>query len=120
MAISHHFCISHSVTLLASSAEFPQNNTSGLKPEHTAGRDGSPNIAHFKSSVSCTHLTPAGFPNDIPGIAELIDGYIQHAPQPGRHSMEGLGFERFEGFEEFEEFEEFQCFKVSTLRLRSV
>ena len=91
--ICNHFFINHSVTFRASSAEFPQYNSSGLKPIQTAGREGSPNIAHFKSSVSCTHLTPAGFPKGIPGIAELIEGYIQHAPQLGRHSMEDLGFE---------------------------
>ncbi len=27
------------------------------------------------------HLTPAGFPFGMPGIAELIDGAMQHAPQ---------------------------------------
>ena len=61
-------------------------------------------MAHFNSSVSWIHLIPAGLPSGIPGIGELIEGYMQHAPQPGRHSMEGLGFKGFEGF---------QCFKVS-------
>jgi hypothetical protein len=32
-------------------------------------------------------LTPAGFPEGISGIAEEIDGAIQHAPQPGRQSI---------------------------------
>jgi hypothetical protein len=30
---------------------------------------------------------PAGLPLGMPGIGEVIDGAMQHAPQPGRHSM---------------------------------
>jgi elongation factor P len=33
------------------------------------------------------HLTPAGFPLGMPGIGLEIDGAMQHAPQPGRHSI---------------------------------
>lgn len=33
------------------------------------------------------HLTNAGFPSGIPGMGELIEGKIQHAAQPGRHSI---------------------------------
>ncbi len=33
------------------------------------------------------HLTPANLPNGMPGIGELMDGYMQHAPHFGRHSM---------------------------------
>ncbi len=68
------YSMSFSKTVLASSTEFPQNNNSGLKPLHTSGRAGSVKIAHFRSSVNCTHLTPAGLPDGIPGIAELIEG----------------------------------------------
>ncbi len=39
------------------------------------------------SSSSCTQATPAGLPAGIPGIGEVIDGAMQHAPQPGRQSM---------------------------------
>ena len=46
---------------------------SALKPEQTSGRSESLKIAHLKSSNNCTHFTPAGFPNGIPGIGELID-----------------------------------------------
>lgn len=46
---------------------------SGLNPKHTSGRDGSLKIAHVKSSNNCTHLTPAGLPEGIRGIGELID-----------------------------------------------
>jgi len=66
--------MSHSITFFASSAVFPQNSSSGLNPVHTAGREGRPNMAHFKSSVNCMHLTPAGLPKGIPGIDELIEG----------------------------------------------
>ena len=31
--------------------------------------------------------TPAGFPFGIPGIADVILGATQHAPQPKRHSI---------------------------------
>lgn len=66
--------MNHSKTFFASSEVFPQNNCSALKPLQTEGLEGSLKMAHFKSSVSCMHLTPAGFPSGIPGIAELIDG----------------------------------------------
>jgi hypothetical protein len=36
------------------------------------------------ASSSCTHLTPAGLPSSIPGIGLVMDGAMQHAPQPGR------------------------------------
>jgi hypothetical protein len=34
------------------------------------------------------HRTSAGFPEGISGIAEEIDGAMQHAPQPCRQSMD--------------------------------
>lgn len=34
------------------------------------------------------HGTPAGLPWGMPGIGELIEGAMQHAPQFGRQSME--------------------------------
>lgn len=33
------------------------------------------------------HLTPAGLPFGMPGIALVIDGAMQHAPQPFLHSI---------------------------------
>ena len=68
------YSMSFSKTILASSTELPQNNDSGLKPLHTWGRAGSVKTAHFRSSVNCTHRTPAGLPEGIPGIEELIEG----------------------------------------------
>ena len=38
-----------------------------------------------------THGMPAGLPWGMPGIGEAIDGAMQHAPQPGRQSMDGSG-----------------------------
>jgi hypothetical protein len=33
------------------------------------------------------HLTPAGLPTGIPGMADEMDGAMQHAPHPLRHSI---------------------------------
>jgi hypothetical protein len=59
----------------------------GRKLEHTAGRSGRPKIAHRKSGINCTQGIPAGLPCGIPGIGELIEGAMQHAPHWDRHSM---------------------------------
>jgi hypothetical protein len=37
--------------------------------------------------------TPAGFPSGIPGMGELMDGAIQHAPQCFLQSIEILDFQ---------------------------
>lgn len=58
------------------------------------GREGSLKTAHLKSAVSCTHLTPASFPSGIPGMGELIEGYMQQAPQSDRHSMVEQGLSK--------------------------
>ncbi len=34
---------------------------------------------------------PAALPCGMPGIAEEIDKAIQHAPQPARHDIAGVG-----------------------------
>jgi hypothetical protein len=83
----HSYFNSHSNTSLASSALFLQNKYSALNPLQTAGRSGSKKIAHFSSAVKCIHLVPAGLPSGIPGIGEVMDGYMQHAPQFGRQFM---------------------------------
>ena len=59
----------------------------GRRQTRTAGHSGLPNSAQRKSGSSCTHFTPAGFPCGIPGIGDVIDGAMQHAPQRERHSM---------------------------------
>jgi len=64
----------------------------GLKDVHTAGRSGLPKIAQRPSGVSCTHGMPAGLPNGIPGIGELIESAMQQAAQPTRHSIASSGW----------------------------
>ena len=59
----------------------------GCRERHTAGRSGWPKIAHAWSSPRCTHGIPAGLPYGMPGIGEEIDGAMQQAPQPARHSI---------------------------------
>lgn len=63
----------------------------GRSDVHTAGRSGMPKSAHRPSGVSCTHGTPAGFPLGMPGMGELIEGAMQHAAQPTRHSIGSSG-----------------------------
>lgn len=46
-----------------------------------------PNSLQRLSGVSWTQRTPAGLPSGIPGIGEEIEGAMQHAAQPIRHSM---------------------------------
>jgi hypothetical protein len=63
-------------------------SSDGLSPTQTAGRSGLPNNRQRLSVVSCTQRTPAGLPLGIPGMGELIEGAMQHAPQPVRHASE--------------------------------
>ena len=35
--------------------------------------------------------TPAGLPKGMPGIGVVMDGAMQHAPQPGRHCIASAG-----------------------------
>ncbi|MEI6546228.1 MAG: hypothetical protein WCN85_04325 [Burkholderiales bacterium] len=32
---------------------------------------------------------PAGLPCGMPGIGVVMEGAVQHAPQPGRHGIDG-------------------------------
>jgi hypothetical protein len=73
--------------MMASSLLFPQTYFAGVKSLQTFGRAGSSNIAQLKSGNSCIQDTPAGLPFGIPGIGELIDGAVQHAPQLGLHNI---------------------------------
>jgi hypothetical protein len=65
----------------------PHISADGFSPPHTAGRSGDPKIRHRFASSSWTHRTPAGLPLGMPGIAELMEGAMQQAPQPGRQFM---------------------------------
>src|SRR5262245_4750442 len=68
----------------------PHISGEGRKLEQTAGRSGRPNSAQRLSEVSWTQRTPAGLPRGMPGIGEEIDGAIQQAPHPTRHSIQHL------------------------------
>ncbi len=72
---------------MASSRVVKHMSLVGCKPEHTFGRKDEPKIRHKLSSESCTHLVFIGLPSGIPGIGDEIEGAIQQAPQPLRHSM---------------------------------
>ena len=69
----------------------PHISSVGRKLTQNAGRSGFPKIAQRILGNNCTHGTPAGFPCGMPGIGEVIEGAIQHAPQWDRHSMPGSG-----------------------------
>lgn len=75
---------------IASVRDAPHISGLGRKEAHTAGRRGSPKSAQRRSSVSCTHGTPAGLPAGMPGIALEIDGAVQQAAQPERQSIRRL------------------------------
>jgi hypothetical protein len=63
----------------------------GRKLAQNAGRSGLPNKAHRMSGNSCTQRSPARLPCGIPGIGEVIEGAMQHAPQFDRQSMMRIG-----------------------------
>lgn len=79
---------------IASSRLAPHIDGDGLSRRQTSGRSGWPKIAQRLSSVSCTQRAPAGLPFGMPGIGEEIDGAMQQAPQPARHSI--VNFRRSE------------------------
>ena len=54
---------------------------SGIKSLHTLGLVGSLNMAQLESLSSCIQGSPAGLPFGIPGIGDVIEGAMQHAPQ---------------------------------------
>jgi oxygen-independent coproporphyrinogen III oxidase len=43
-------------------------------------------MAQRLSAVSWVQRTPAGLPDGMPGIGLVIEGAMQHAPQPGRQA----------------------------------
>ena len=71
----------------ASAADAPHIDSCGRKLTQTAGRSGRPNKAHCRSGMSWMHGIPAGLPNGMPGMGEEMEGAMQHAPHPERHSM---------------------------------
>jgi hypothetical protein len=73
---------------IASSKLPPHIDSCGRRLSQKDGLSGLPKRLHRLSSLNWTHRTPAGLPPGIPGIGELIEGAMQHAPQPVRQSME--------------------------------
>jgi hypothetical protein len=72
---------------MAAPASAPHISAEGMSWPQTAGRSGRPKIRHWLASPNCTQRTPAGLPCGMPGMAELMDGAMQQAPQPGRQFM---------------------------------
>ena len=64
----------------------PHMASLGCSEAQTAGRPGWPKMRQRAPGPSCTQGTPAGLPWGMPGIGKEMDGAVQQAPQPGRHS----------------------------------
>ena len=73
---------------IACSRDSPHISRDGGRLPQTWGRSGCPKILQPLCSSSCTQRTPAGLPFGMPGMADVIDGAMQQAPQPGRQSKE--------------------------------
>jgi len=71
----------------ASGLLLPQIQLEAVNFWQTSGKLGCPQMVQWFSLSKFTHLTPAGFPEGIPGRGLEIEGAIQQAPQPIRHSM---------------------------------
>lgn len=71
---------------IASCLLLPHISGCGGKELQKSGRSGRPNKAHCSFAVKCTHLSPDFLPLGIPKNGVVMDGAIQHAPHPVRHS----------------------------------
>jgi len=78
---------SNAIKRMASCRLLPHTIGSGLNWAQTCGRRTSPHNSHRASTIKCRHATPAGLPLGIFGNGVDIDGAMQHAPQPGRQSI---------------------------------
>ena len=88
-AMNHHYPTvnrsSSEIFTIAASKSTPHISTLACSPPQTRGRSGEDQIAQRWSVVNCTQRTPAGLPLGMPGMGELMEGAMQHAPQPARH-----------------------------------
>lgn len=66
----------------------PHISADGRSPAQKAGRSGRPKIRHALSSSSWTQRSPARLPCGMPGMGEVMEGAMQHAPQEGRQFIE--------------------------------
>jgi len=79
---------SHSVKRSMASSELsPHISQLGRRLLQTAGRRGLPNIRQRLSCDSWMQRSPAGLPASMPGIDDEMEGAMQQAAQPTRHSM---------------------------------
>lgn len=74
----------------ACSRDSPHISGKGLSEAQTAGRSGWPKTRQRCCVSSCTQRLPAGLPCGMPGMGEVIEGAVQHAPQAGRQSMRSM------------------------------
>lgn len=73
---------------IASSFVSPHIHISGLNPLQTLGLSGFPKSSHARSLVKWGQRIIAGLPCGIAGNGELIDGNMQQAAHPLRHSID--------------------------------
>src|SRR5690606_36910769 len=90
-------CSSQPSKRMACSVVSPQNASSAWNAAQTLGRSGFPNSAHRPVSLRWMHRSPARLPWGMPGMIELMEGAMQHAPQPARHFMRGTTRQRTAG-----------------------
>ena len=84
--VSASSCVSQAS---ATAALLPHISCDGLSWPQTRGRAGSLKIRQRLSSSSCRQRTPAGLPLGMPGMGELMEGAMQHAPQSRRQIIDG-------------------------------
>jgi len=80
-------CSSSVKCCMASTVLEPHISRFGRRLLQTAGLRALPNIRQRLSPDSWVQRTPAGLPHSMPGIDEDMDGAMQQAAQPIRHSM---------------------------------
>jgi hypothetical protein len=71
---------------MASAAQVPHISLLGRRLLQTAGRRSLPKIRQRLSSDSWMQRAPAGLPLSMPGIDDDMEGAMQQAAQPSRHS----------------------------------
>ncbi len=72
---------------IASHELLPHISVDGCRLPHTSGRWPEEKMLQKLSSVSWMQRIPAGFPPGMPGIDDEMDGAMQQAAHPDRHSM---------------------------------
>ena len=79
---------SHSVKrCMASLALLPHISLLGRRLLQTSGRRSLLKMRQRLSSESCMQRIPAGLPLSIPGMDDEMEGAMQQAAQPTRHSI---------------------------------